>query len=65
MRFWSSGALRYVKSEERTPLERVTANKWGSQFSLSARSGSSRNFLVADTNSFRIIGNTLDVSACE
>jgi hypothetical protein len=36
MRFWSSGALRYVKSEERTPLERVTANKWGSQFSLSA-----------------------------
>jgi hypothetical protein len=39
MRFWGSGALRYVKSEERTPLERVTANKWGSQFALSARGG--------------------------
>lgn len=38
MRFWGSGALRYVKSEERTPLERVTANKWGGQFALSAMS---------------------------
>lgn len=39
MRFWGSGALRYVKSEERTPLERVTANKWSGQFALSAKNG--------------------------
>jgi hypothetical protein len=47
MRFWGSGALRYVKSEERTPLERVTANKWGSQFALSAISCQPLLFFVA------------------
>lgn len=39
MRFGGSGALRCVKSEERTPLDRVTANKWDGQFAPSAKSG--------------------------
>ena len=41
MRFRGSGALRCVKPEECTPLERVTSNKWGGQFALSARGGRS------------------------
>jgi hypothetical protein len=41
MRFGGSGALRCVKSEERTPLERVTANKWDGQFAPSAISNHS------------------------
>ena len=55
MRFWGSGALRYVKSEERTPLERVTANKWGSQFALSANGGPSiHNYLWPPPKPWRI-----------
>lgn len=41
MRFWGAGALRCVKSEERTPLQRVTANEWGCQLALSASFGHS------------------------
>lgn len=47
MRFWGSGALRYVKSEERTPLERMIANKWGGQFAVSARSLHTWSFPMA------------------
>jgi hypothetical protein len=39
MRFRGAGALRCIKSEEVTPAERMTANEWGSQPALSARSG--------------------------
>jgi hypothetical protein len=38
MRFWGTSTLRCVKSEERTLLERMTANECGSQPALSARS---------------------------
>ena len=38
MRFWGVTALRYIKSEKITPVELMTANKWGSQPAHSARS---------------------------
>ena len=36
MRFWGVTALRYIKSEKITPVELMTANKWGSQPAHSA-----------------------------
>lgn len=39
MRFWGAVALRYVKSEVLTPIERMTANEWANEPALSARSG--------------------------
>ncbi|MEY3630100.1 MAG: hypothetical protein RLY91_1866 [Pseudomonadota bacterium] len=39
MRFWVVTALRYIKSEEITPVELMTANELGSQPAHSARSG--------------------------
>lgn len=42
MRFWGTVALRCVNSEELTPLERMTANEWGIEPAVSARSGQSR-----------------------
>ena len=38
MRFWGIIALRYIKSEEITPVELMTANEWGRQPAHSARS---------------------------
>ena len=38
MRFWVVTALRYIKSEEITPVELMTANELGSQLTPSARS---------------------------
>lgn len=38
MRFWGVTALRYIKSEEITPVELMTANEWGSLPAHSARS---------------------------
>lgn len=38
MRFWGVTALRYIKSEEITPVELMTANEWGSQPAHSAKS---------------------------
>lgn len=37
MRFWGVTALRYIKSEKITPVELMTANKWGSQPAHSAK----------------------------
>lgn len=37
MRFWVVTALRYIKSEEITPVELMTANELGSQLTPSAR----------------------------
>jgi hypothetical protein len=39
MRFWVVTALRYIKSEEITPVELMTANELGSQPAHSAKSG--------------------------
>ena len=39
MRFWVVTALRYIKSEEITPVELMTANELGSQLTPSAKSG--------------------------
>ena len=39
MRFLGVTALRYIKSEEITPVELMTANEWGIQAQHSARSG--------------------------
>jgi hypothetical protein len=39
MRFWGVTALRYIKSEEITPVELMTANEWGRQPAHSAKSG--------------------------
>ena len=39
MRFWGITALRYIKSEEITPVELMTANELGSQPAHSAKSG--------------------------
>lgn len=36
MRFWVVTALRYIKSEEITPVELMTANELGSQLTPSA-----------------------------
>jgi hypothetical protein len=36
MRFWGITALRYIKSEEITPVELMTANELGSQLTPSA-----------------------------
>lgn len=36
MRFWGAVALRYVKSEVLTPIERMTANEWANEPALSA-----------------------------
>jgi hypothetical protein len=41
MRFWGVSALRYIKNEEISPIERMTANEWGSQPAHSANSGNS------------------------
>ena len=41
MLFWVVTALRYIKSEEITPVELMTANELGSQLTPSARSGHS------------------------
>ena len=41
MRFWGVSPLRYIKSEEISPVKQMTANEWGSQPAHSARSGSS------------------------
>lgn len=38
MRFWVVTALRYIKSEEITPVELMTANELGSQLTPSATS---------------------------
>lgn len=38
MRFWGITALRYIKSEEITPVELMTANEWGRQPAHSAMS---------------------------
>ncbi len=38
MRFWGVSALRYIKNEEISPIERMTANEWGCQPAHSARS---------------------------
>ena len=37
MRFWVVTALRYIKSEEITPVELMTANELGSQPAHSAK----------------------------
>jgi hypothetical protein len=47
MRFGGSVALRCVKSAERIPLERATANKWDSQLAPSARGGRPGSILLA------------------
>ena len=39
MRFWVVTALRYIKSEEITPVELMTANELGSQLTPSAING--------------------------
>ncbi len=39
VRIWGSGALRYLKSEERTPLERVIANKLGGNLRYLPKTG--------------------------
>ncbi len=39
MRFWGVSALRYIKSEEISPVERMTAYEWDSQPAHSASSG--------------------------
>lgn len=39
MRFWGAVALRRVKSGVLTPIERMTANEWGSELAVSAKSG--------------------------
>lgn len=36
MRFWGAVALRRVKSGVLTPIERMTANEWGSELAVSA-----------------------------
>ena len=41
MRFWGVTALRYIKSEEITPVELMTANELGSQLTPSASNGPS------------------------
>ena len=45
MRFWGVTALRYIKSEEITPVELMTANELGSQLTPSANSGRSEREL--------------------
>lgn len=37
MRFLGVSPLRYIKSEEISPVERMTANEWGSQPAHSAK----------------------------
>ena len=54
MRFGGSGALRCVKSEERTPLQRVTANKCDGQFAPSAKSGNSFNQVRSSPKVYQI-----------
>ena len=44
MRFWVVTALRYIKSEEITPVELMTANELGSQPAHSAISGRREDF---------------------
>jgi hypothetical protein len=44
MRFWGITALRYIKSEEITPVELMTANEWGRQPAHSAISGRREDF---------------------
>ena len=44
MRFWVVTALRYIKSEEITPVELMTANELGSQLTPSAISGRREDF---------------------
>jgi hypothetical protein len=39
MRFWGVAALRYIKSEEITPVELMTANEWSSQPTHSTKTG--------------------------
>ena len=43
MRFFGVSALRYIKSEEISPVERMTAYEWDSQPAHSATSGKSRS----------------------
>ena len=47
MRFWVVTALRYIKSEEITPVELMTANELGSQLTPSARSRHSFCYLYS------------------
>ncbi len=47
MRFWVVTALRYIKSEEITPVELMTANELGSQLTPSARSSQPWLFSIA------------------
>lgn len=49
MRFLGVTALRYIKSEEITPVELMTANEWGIQAQHSATSGPWR---TANTSAF-------------
>ena len=66
MRFWVVTALRYIKSEEITPVELMTANELGSQLTPSARSSQLRSCLKADVRhphrSQVFIGDCLDCS---
>lgn len=51
MRVWGVSALRYIKSEEISPIERMTANEWGSQPAHSARIRHPRLLPAADIRS--------------
>ena len=54
MRFWGVTALRYIKSEEITPVELMTANEWGRQPAHSAKSGQPQIIVNLQTMKSRI-----------
>jgi hypothetical protein len=54
MHFLGVSPLRYIKSEEISPVKRMTANEWSSQPAHSARSSQPFPFLIAALYSSRL-----------